>query len=318
MVKASAPGKLMLFGEHAVIYQKPCIVISADHRISVSLIKRNDNNIVLSAPELNIENQIISADLKKSYLKKVSFVLSAVKNFFKKHGIKSGLDITTKSEFSDKIGLGSSSAVVVSAVKALSKLFDIKLNKKEIFDLSYRAVLDVQGLGSGFDVAAAVYGGALLFVTGGKTINPIEITEMPLVVGYTGIKADTPTLVRMVHEKKLKEPDKVNNIFNEIENIVNLAKSEIKNKNWGEVGRLMNLNQDLLKNLDVSSKELESLIEAALGAGAYGAKLSGAGGGDCMIAIADENNLDKIRQAIKEAGGVIVDAKIPADGVRIE
>lgn len=317
MIKASAPGKLMLFGEHAVIYDRPCIVASVEHRITVSLERRNDNNLILTAPELNIENENIS-DLEKAHLKKVSFLLTAIRNFFKKYDVKSGLNVETKSEFSDKIGLGSSSAVVVSAVKALSELFSIKLDKKEIFDLSYRNVLDVQGLGSGFDVAAAVYGGILFFKTGGEIIKPINIKSIPLVIGYTGIKANTPTLVKMVAEKLRQEPKTINDVFNEIEKIVNLAKTEIENNNWREVGRLMNLNQDLLRKLDVSSKELENLIKAALGADAYGTKLSGAGGGDCIIAIADENNLNKIKQAIEKAGGSIIDAKIPAEGIRIE
>jgi len=317
MIKVSAPGKLMLFGEHAVVYDKPCIVVSVDHRISVSIEKRNDNNLILTAPELDIKDKNIS-DLEKTHFKKVRFILTVIRNFFKKYDVKSGLDIKTKSEFSDKIGLGSSSAVVVSAIKCLSELFKIKMNEKDIFDLSYQTVLDVQGLGSGFDVAAAVYGGILFFKTAGKTIEAINIQDIPLVVGYTGIKADTPTLVKMVREKRTKEPDKINHIFNEIEKIVNSAKTEIENENWKEVGRLMNLNQNLLRNLDISSKKLEDLIKAALDAGAYGAKLSGAGGGDCMIAIVDENNLDKIKQAIEKAGGSIIDAKIPAEGAKVE
>jgi len=317
MIKASAPGKLMLFGEHAVIYDKPCIVASVDHRISVSLKKRNDNNIILTAPELNIENENIS-DLEKSHFKKVSFLLTAIRNFFKKYDLKSGLDIKTQSEFSDKVGLGSSSAVVVSAIKGLSELFKIKMNEKDVFDLSYQTVLDVQGLGSGFDVAAAVYGGILFFKTAGKVIKAINVQNIPLVIGYTGIKADTPTLVKVVREKRTKEPKKINHIFNEIEKIVNLAKTEIENKNWKEVGRLMNLNQDLLRNLDISSKKLENLIKAALNAGAYGVKLSGAGGGDCMLAISKKDNLDNIKKAIEKAGGSIINAKIPTEGVRIE
>ncbi len=317
MIKASAPGKLMLFGEHAVIYDKPCIVASVDHRISVSLKKRNDNNIILTAPELNIENENIS-DLEKSHFKKVSFLLTAIRNFFKKYDVKSGLDIKTQSEFSDKVGLGSSSAVVVSAIKGLSELFKIKMNEKDVFDLSYQTVLDVQGLGSGFDVAAAVYGGILFFKTAGKVIKAINVQNIPLVIGYTGIKADTPTLVKVVREKRTKEPKKINHIFNEIEKIVNLAKTEIENKNWKEVGRLMNLNQDLLRNLDISSKKLENLIKAALNAGAYGVKLSGAGGGDCMLAISKKDNLDNIKKAIEKAGGSIINAKIPTEGVRIE
>jgi len=317
MVKASAPGKLMLFGEHAVIYDRPCIVASVEHRISVSIEKRNDNNLILTAPEFNIENKNIS-DLEKTHLKKVSFILTAIRNFFQKYDLKSGLDIETQSEFSDKIGLGSSSAAVVSVIKGLSELFKIKMNEKDIFDLSYQTILDVQGLGSGFDVAAAVYGGILFFKTAGKAIKTINPQNIPLVIGYTGIKADTPTLVKMVREKRKKEPNEINNIFNEIEKIVSLARVEIENQNWKKTGELMNLNQNLLRKLGVSSKELEDLIKASLGAGAYGAKLSGAGGGDCMIAITNKNSLENVKNAIKKAGGIVINAKIPVKGVKLE
>jgi len=319
MIKASAPGKLMLFGEHAVIYNRPCIVSSVDHRISVWLKKRNDNKIILNAPGIKLKNYtVLIDDLNKPYLKKIRFVLVALKNFFEKYEIKSGLEIETKAEFSSRFGLGSSSAVTVSTIKALFELFEIEAEKREVFDLSYKTVLDVQGLGSGFDVAAAVYGGILFFVTGGKVIEPIEVTDIPLVVGYTGVKADTPTLIKIVGEKLLKEPDRINGIFNEIENIVNLVRVEIENKDWKKVGHLMNLNQDLLRELGVSSKELENLIKAALDSGAYGAKLSGAGGGDCMIVLSDRENLNNIKKAIERAGGIIIDAKIPAKGVRTE
>lgn len=80
----------------------------------------------------------------------------------------------------------------------------------------------------------------------------------------------------------------------------------------------MNSNQDLLRSLGVSSKDLENLIEAALNSGAYGAKLSGAGGGDCMIAIANRENWDTIERAIKKAGAKIIKVKTPVEGVRIE
>ncbi len=319
MVKASAPGKLMLFGEHAVIYNKPCIVASVDHRISVWLKKRNDNQIILNAPGINLKNYtVLVDDLNKPYPRKIRFVLVAIKNFFEKYKMKSGLDVETKAEFSSRFGLGSSSAVTVSTIKALFELFGIEAEQREIFNLSYKTVLDVQGLGSGFDVAAAVYGGILFFVTGGKVIKPIEITDIPLVVGYTGVKADTPTLVKMVGRKLLEEPDRINGIFNKIKNIVNLAKTEIENKNWKKVGHLMNLNQDLLRELGVSSKELENLIKAALDSGAYGAKLSGAGGGDCMVVLSTRESLNNIKKAIEKAGGIIIEAKIPAEGVRTE
>jgi mevalonate kinase len=184
--------------------------------------------------------------------------------------------------------------------------------------LSYKTILDVQGIGSGFDVAAATYGGILYFVTGGEIIEEINIENIPLIIGYTGVKADTPTLVKMVNKKLLEEPNRISNIFDEIKKIVDLAKNQLKKQNWGKVGELMNKNQELLRQLEVSSRELESLITSALEAGAYGAKLSGAGGGDCMIAIAEEGEKAKVKKAIQRSGGIIIETEVPAQGVKTE
>lgn len=319
MIKVSAPGKLMLFGDHAVVHGKPCIVTSVEHRVSVALEKRSDNKIVLNAPDVGFQNYIVSIDsLDKPHPKEVKFVLTAISNFFDRYKIKSGLEIKTGSEFSAKVGLGSSSAVTVSTIKGLAELFEIEMTNKELFDLSYKTILDIQEVGSGFDVAAAIYGGTLYFVTGGKIIEPLEIEDIPLLIGYTGIKADTATLVKMVSKKLKKEPQKINKIFNKSREIVNSAKVEMENSDWKRVGELMNLNQDLLRKLGVSSKELENLIAASLDSGAYGAKLSGAGGGDCMIAITSMVSQDDVKEAIEKAGGKIVEVKVQAEGVKIE
>ncbi|MDP1538588.1 MAG: mevalonate kinase, partial [bacterium] len=260
----------------------------------------------------------LTNDLEKPHPKEIKFVLTAVLNFFEKYKLKSGLEIKTKSEFSAKVGLGSSSAVAVSTIKGLAELSGIEITDKELFDLSYKTVLDIQDVGSGFDVAAAIYGGTLYFVTGGKIIEPLKTENMPLLVGYTGIKADTATLVKIVGRKLKKEPKKYNEIFNQSQEIVNLAKTEMKKSNWQKVGELMNLNQDLLRKLGVSSKELENLIKAALDSGAYGAKLSGAGGGDCMVAMTPMARQDDVKTAIGKAGGTIVEVKVQAEGVKIE
>jgi len=103
-----------------------------------------------------------------------------------------------------------------------------------------------------------------------------------------------------------------------MEKVILVDKKELESSNFAKVGKLMNLNQDLLRKLGVSSRELENLIEAALGAGAYGAKLSGAGGGDCMIALGPKEKLNRIKMAIEKAGGKIIEAKIPAPGVKVE
>lgn len=298
-ITVSAPGKLMLFGEHAVVYDRPCIVTAVSSRIRVT-IGRTPGRFVIDAPQV----------------KDVRFVEEAVNLFQKKFKVGNGLTIKTESDFSCQHGFGSSSAVTVATLVALSKLFNKPLTKKEIFDLGYETTLNIQKVGSGFDVAAAVFGGTLYFLTGGKVIKPLKVDDLPLVVGYSGVKADTPTMVKKLKRKMKKA--KMFALFDEIEKIVEKAKIELPKGNWKTVGKLMNENQRILKELGVSIEKLDKMCEAAIKAGAYGAKLSGAGGGDCMIALVSKKKRERVEEAVKRMGGEIVSVVPGAPGARIE
>lgn len=315
----SAPGKLMLFGEHAVLYGKPCIVTAVDQRIRLKAKIINREIINISAPQVGIKKYTIKvSDLGKvEYPKGVKFLLKAVEIFFKKYKVGSGLDLETKSEFSSLFGFGSSSAVTVCAVKALSKLFDIEVDNKSLFDIAYQTVLSVQGVGSGFDLAAAIWGGTIFFENGGKKIEPINVNNLPIVVGYSGIKADTATLVKRVAGLHKKEREKADKIFNSIEKIVKQAKLALEDTNYFKLGELMDQNHTLLQKLAVSIPRLDSMAVSAKEAGAFGAKLSGAGGGDCMIALTPDKSVRKVKKAIKNAGGVVLNVKFNAEGVKI-
>src|SRR3989344_7913907 len=284
-VTVSAPGKLMLLGEHAVVYNHPCLVTAVDQRMRAT-VEVNDKPILeINAPDVQISNykkpmdQIGQGDIPKG----AKFVEVAVSNilsrFRNKFGMteKNGLKITTTSEFSSQFGFGSSSASTVCTIKAISELLGLNLSQEEIFDLSYKTVLDIQGKGSGFDVAAAVYGGILYYVTGGKVIEPLKIDSLPLIVGYSGVKADTVTLINKVKESFAKRQDRLNEIYNNIEDLVNSARAALIKKDWKKFGSLMNNNQELLGELGVSIEKLDRMVKGALEAGAYGAKLSGAG-----------------------------------------
>jgi len=148
-------------------------------------------------------------------------------------------------------------------------------------------------------------------------IEKIFEGELPMVVGYTGIKADTPTIVRQVAELRRQEKW-VDAVMGDIDDLVKQAKIMFKNKEIEQLGKLMNRNQELLQTLNVSSKELDNLIRAARKAGAYGAKLSGAGGGDCMMALVGSKQKEQVVEKIKRAGGVYMDVKTGAEGVRRE
>ena len=301
-VKTSAPGKLMLLGEHAVVYGYPCIVTAVDKRLYVEAEVINKK-----------EDEIVTPQVKES-----RFVLETLAHFRDKFRVNKHIKITTQGDFSHNVGLGSSSAVTVATFSALSLLFNFPLSKKEIFDLSYKVTLKIQGVGSGFDIAAATFGGTLYFVKGGKTIEPLEIDSLPIVVGYSGIKADTPYYVRKVAEAFKDRQSEMKEIFNKITELVNKAKKSLLEKDYSTLGRLMTEDHKLLQNLGVSIPQLDEMVEAALDAGAYGAKLSGAGGGDCMIALVSEDKRKAVEKAIQKAGGEIINVKNNEEGVRIE
>jgi len=333
-IKVSAPGKLMLLGEHTVVYNHPCLVTAVDQRMRATVEVINEPIFELHAPDVQVTDykKPISKVGRGDISKGAKFVEIAVTNivrhpefssgsrFRNKFGMtrEMGIRITTKSDFSSQFGFGSSSASTVCTVKGISEILGLKLTDKEIFDLSYKTVLDIQGKGSGFDVAAAVYGGTLYFVTGGKVIEPLDIKELPLIVGYSGIKTDTVDIVNKVKQSFANKQNRLNEIYNSIEVLVNQAKERLVKMDWEGFGNLMNKNQDLLKELGVSIDKLDRMIKASLSEGAYGAKLSGAGGGDCMIAIVPKDNEQEVKDGIIQAGGKVVNIKTNAEGVRIE
>ena len=149
-------------------------------------------------------------------------------------------------------------------------------------------------------------------------MQSLTVSQLPLVVGYTGVKADTPTLIRKVAALKTQQPMQMQKLFEEATVLVEAAKLAIEQKNWSKLGQLMHQNQLLLDQLGVSSPELDSLITASEQAGAEGAKLSGAGGGDCMIAVTDSHPQAAVAAAIVAAKGTVMSVELSAPGVRIE
>ncbi len=300
-VRTSAPGKLMLFGEHAVVYNSPSIVTTVSSRIFVE-VEKSAERFQIIAPQV----------------KDTRFVKEAVKVFREKYKVNDGLSIKTDSHFSSQYGFGSSSAVTVATIYALSQLYSLTISKQEIFDLGYKANLSVQGVGSGFDIAAATFGGTLYFVTGGKLIEPLSVKNLSLVIGYSGIKADTAKIVKNLELRIKTDKTKIFRIFGDIKDIVEKAKISLVNSDWKTTGELMNQNHELLQDLGVSTEKLDKMCQTAVETGAHGAKLSGAGGGDCMIALVPKNKITKVKSAIAKIGGEIIDVNNSVQGVKLE
>lgn len=325
-VTASAPGKLMVGGDHAVVYGYPCLVIAVDQRVQVTVSTRLDEPaFYLYAPELGLEAYHKSyRELGSGKIPVAARFIEQLINIIKQeYPDLPGLDITTHSQFSCQVGFGSSSAVTVATGKAISIVCDLGWSDFELFDRCYRAVLAVQGVGSGFDIAAAIWGQLLRYARPNQQ-NPTKPGELvlvaqespPFIVGYTGIKADTPTIIREVALLKQQQPALVQAVFETLTNQVQAAETAIQTKNWSKLGECLNNSQAALNQLGVSSPELDALIGAALKAGAYGAKLSGAGRGDCMIAVVEKSKRQQVAAAITQAGGQVLEVKLGGPGVK--
>ena len=311
----------MLFGEHAVVYGYPCIVTAVNLRYSVTMERVQGPTIAIDTPVMRKFGQHFSAPIdtilrQTQYPRAAAFVLAAVKRFHNQYPFEGGLTIQTDGpEIS--YGLGSSSAVTVASIAALAELFKVTVSSAEVYTMAVDAVLEVQGKGSGFDVASAIYGGTLYFEKGGKVIEPLEVPELPIVIGFSGDKVSTTNLIDQVAGLKARHPETVEGIFEVMHEIVWQASRFLDIQDWESLGDLMNINQGLLDGLGVSTPQLAKQIFAARKAGAFGAKLSGAGGGDCMFALVDPGKKQQVSEAIEKAGGNLVGLNTGVNGVRI-
>ncbi|MEM3696782.1 MAG: mevalonate kinase [Candidatus Bathyarchaeia archaeon] len=323
-VVASAPAKVILFGEHFVVYGEPAMVIAIDKRAYVKAENRNDKRLYIRSSNLNLAAyfegetfKIEEGDPKEARIK-FEPVKLAVEKVLEKYGAITGLNIEINSTVPVAAGLGSSAAVVAAVTIAVSKLLNVNISKEEIFRITYEAEKIVHGTPSGIDPAIATFGGALLFQvdTGFK---PLEVKmDIPLVIGDTGIERSTRVQIDKVRELKEKYPQIMESLTWAARQIVMRALEALREKDLETLGELMNINHALLYGVGVSDESLEWLINAARKAGALGAKLTGAGGGGCMIALARNEKLEEVSEAIRRAGGTPFIARKTDEGARIE
>jgi mevalonate kinase len=215
-------------------------------------------------------------------------------------------------------GLGSSAAVAAATTAAVAELLNVKMSKEDIFRITYESEKVVHGTPSGIDPAVSTFGGTLLFQidTGFK---PIEVkTDIPLVIGDTGVERSTRIQVEKVKELKERYPQVVEPIMAAAREVVLRAMDALKENDLKTLGELMNINHALLYGIGVSDASLELLVDAARKSGALGAKLTGAGGGGCMVALAKNDNLQQVMEAIQRTGGSPFVARKTDEGVRVE
>ena len=283
---ASAPGSLFLFGEHAVLQNKRAIVLAVDKRITVRLEPRADQLINITSPLGELKTNLHSLKVEKPF----QFVLAAIRRF--KAQLKQGFDLFIHSEFSSEVGLGSSAAVTVATIAVLAQLTSeaqaTNVELLTLFEMARSVIQEVQGIGSGADIAASVFGGVIVYQQFAPFILKMFSTLLPFVVIYSGYKTPTPEVVDKVEKSRQQYPMIFKSLYEAIDQIVLLASTLIEQENWREVGKLMDIQQGIMNALGVSTPLLNNLVETLKStAKIYGAKISGSGLGDCVIGIGE-------------------------------
>ncbi|MBS7628144.1 mevalonate kinase [Candidatus Bathyarchaeota archaeon] len=307
--EASAPGKVILLGEHFVVFGKPALVMALDRRarVRVKLLELQADNIKVHS--LNIPNASPAElqPIKEAAIKAMEFL-----------GLRKGLEITVNSDIPISAGLGSSAAVSVATIAAVGGLFGVRFTKEDLCRLALEAERLVHKNPSGIDPTIATYGGILLFEKG-KPPEPVKLDlDFQLIIGNTGIARSTGEMVAKVGLLQLYYPEIFESLLEGVHRLVLEALEALRASDLEGLGRLFNVNHGLLSAIGVSDISLERLVYAARAAGAFGAKLTGGGGGGCMIALAEAGRLDQVVQAIRKAGGEAFIAAPSERGVMLE
>ncbi len=322
MITVSAPGKLFLLGEHAVVYDGKCLVTAVDSRLRMTLSRQNSATLTITAPDVGLDKwsaPLTTVVSKTDFSGPSAFIESCVALFYRQYPFAEGLQIETASDFGATLGLGSSSATVAAAVFGLASLLNVDLSRRQLFDMGVEAIQQVQHLGSGADLAAAIYGGTLYYSNQSpRDITPLDINDLPLLVVYSGAKAGTVSYVKQVRQLRDERPTIIQPIIATMLTIVDAGREALENHDWEHLGQLMNIQHGLLHGVGVDTLSLAEIVFAARDAGAMGAKLSGAGGGDCAIILCQPDQCISVRAALELAGKRVLDFKPNAAGVHLE
>lgn len=311
MTTSSAPGKIILFGEHAVVYGRPALAVPVTQvHADVEISDSARAGIWVDAPDVNLHaelNTLPSDHPLASVIHNFLFLSSRVSPspltpLPQGEGKFPNIEINISSTIPVASGLGSGAAVTVALTRALSSHLKFPMNDEEVNAFAYEIEKLHHGTPSGIDNTVITYAKPVYFIKG----QLIEIFKVGLpftiVIADTGVSAPTKESVGDV--RKLWEADqaKWERVFDRVGSIVEEARRAIESGTWNLLGAWMNENHRLLQQMTVSSPELDTLVSAALNAGALGAKMSGGGRGGNMIALVADSNADAVASALKQAG----------------
>ncbi len=294
---ATAPGKIILFGEHAVVYGQPALAVPLHELRAAAYIEPGSpgGGLTIEAADLGLRLSLAEAAAH-------ALALTARLALERLSAGEPDARITVRSGIPVAAGLGSGAAVSAALARALGEYLGSPFEAVELSALVYEVEKVHHGTPSGIDNTVICFEMPVYFVRGREPVVFHPGQPFDLLIGDTGVASPTRKTVGAVRDAWQRAPDSYETIFAEIGSVVEAARTALERGQTARLGPLMGKNQALLRRLGVSSPELERLIEAALTAGALGAKLSGGGGGGNMIALVEPETVARVRAALIEAG----------------
>jgi len=309
MGRGSGFGKVILFGEHFVVHGVPGIVSAIDSTVDAEVKKIGEG--------ITVRDERKGA---RGYTqKKRAEQKESIERMLRTMGIdpeKAILEIWLGGNLPGFSGIGASAASSVAIARAIAEEFKMDLSDEKINEIAYEAEKAYAGTPSGIDNTAATYGGLIWFqrnLSGGpNTIEKLSIREpVEIIIGNTGIVADTKEMVAGVAARKKKNPGEYNLLFKQAEDLAFATREALEEFDLRKVGKSMNENHRLLQEIEVSCKELDYLVNLAREQGAFGAKLTGGGGGGCMVALTPGKELQEaVAAAMEKEGFKVLRTKI--------
>ena len=307
--KASAPGKVILFGEHFVVYGVKAILCSINKRVTVTAEKTSERKISINS---DIGNLILEPN------KLISEINSPLKPFYylANKAIKNqdtGIEIKINSEIPLGAGLGSSSACCVAGAAAIFRLFE-DVSKERILELAIEAERTIFENTSGADCTVCVYGGIMEYdkKQGFKKIE--DEPNFQLVIANSNIEHSTESMVSEVKAFTIKNKEEFSKLLNQELELVEDVLKLLKENNTIELGEKINQNQEYLETIGISNNQLREMIEIGQKT-SFGAKITGSGGGGCIFAITDESNLEDTLKEFKDNNFECFSVEIDFEGL---
>lgn len=302
-VWASAPGKIILVGEHAVVYSQPAIALP------VTQVKAE---VMAQAGRPNTGIIINAADIKREYMvggahpdEPLAFTC---RTLLTKLGIKRMPDVllTLRSDIPIASGLGSGAATATAMAKALARWLGWELSPAQISAIVYETEKIHHGTPSGIDNTVIAYEKPVWFIRGTPVQTFTVKGDFTFLVANTGIHSPTRITVGDVRKQWEAQPERLNSLFEKVGVLVRSARRVLEQGEVAALGALMNENHTLLQEMGVSAPANDTLVEAALAAGAWGAKVSGGGRGGNNIILVPPGKAVAVKYALLEAGAVRV------------